>query len=361
MKREGADAAAPAAKKAKASGDEDKKAFLTFYKELVAELIEAEKQSGQMSYAVDWLQRMTDYNVPHGKLNRGLAVLDGVRAIKGDACTPELEKQAMVAGWAIEWLQAFFLVADDIMDASKTRRGQPCWYLVEDVGMNAVNDGIVLEACMYKMLKKHLGKLPCYANILELFHDVTYATANGQMIDVITAPIGVVDLSKYTIETYMRIVTYKTALYTFYLPAASAMYLCGIDGEEEHALAKDICIQLGQYFQIQDDFLDCFGDPKVIGKIGTDIEDNKCSWLIVQALDRATPEQRQVFQDNYGQSDEAKVEKIKEVYRALDMPKIFSDYEEASYKKLSATIEGQDKLPKGLFSAMLQKIYKRSK
>jgi geranylgeranyl pyrophosphate synthase len=42
----------------------------------------------------------------------------------------------------------------------------------------------------------------------------------------------------------------------------------------------------------QDDFLDCFGDPAVTGKIGTDIEDNKCSWLIVQALSRASDDQR---------------------------------------------------------------------
>ena len=52
---------------------------------------------------------------------------------------------------------------------------------------------------------------------------------------------------------------------------------------------------------VQDDYLDCYGAPEVIGKIGTDIEDNKCSWLVVQALDRVTPEQRKVLEENYGQ------------------------------------------------------------
>jgi farnesyl diphosphate synthase len=47
---------------------------------------------------------------------------------------------------------------------------------------------------------------------------------------------------------------------------------------------------------VQDDYLDCYGDPAVIGKIGTDIQDNKCGWLVVQALKRATPEQRAILE-----------------------------------------------------------------
>ena len=50
------------------------------------------------------------------------------------------------------------------------------------------------------------------------------------------------------------------------------------------------------YYTHKDDFLDCYGDPAVIGKVGTDIEENKCSWLVVQALSRVTAEQRAVLQ-----------------------------------------------------------------
>ena len=84
---------------------------------------------------------MLDFNVPGGKLNRGLAVADAVAAIvtppsaAAAASVPEAVAalpadarfKADALGWCIEWLQAFFLVADDIMDGSLTRRGQPCW------------------------------------------------------------------------------------------------------------------------------------------------------------------------------------------------------------------------------------------
>ena len=170
-------------------------------------------------------------------------------------------------GWCIEWLQAFFLVADDIMDGSVTRRGQPCWYLVDHVKMNACNDCILLECHIYRLLKMFVSDSRCYAKILDLFHDVTYQTSVGQMLDLITAPVGKADLSKYTLATYKNIVKYKTAFYSFVLPVCSAMLLLGIDGEREHEIAREVLLPMGEYFQVQDDYLDAFGDPEVIGKV----------------------------------------------------------------------------------------------
>lgn len=47
---------------------------------------------------------------------------------------------------------------------------------------------------------------------------------------------------------------------------------------------------------IQDDYLDCYGDPAVTGKVGTDIEENKCCWLVIQALQLASPEQKKILE-----------------------------------------------------------------
>ncbi|GAB4822318.1 hypothetical protein N2152v2_009364 [Parachlorella kessleri] len=353
---------APPTKVQKTEADQSKKDFLKVFEQLRDEIVNDDLLGEQPEFAKKWMEEMLNYNVPHGKLNRGMAVLDVYRSLKkGQDLKEEEVFRANTLGWCIELLQAFFLVADDIMDNSVTRRGQPCWYRQPKVGMVAINDGILLDAAIYRSLRRHLGGLPCYTALLDLFHEVTYKTSHGQLLDTINTPVGTVDLSRYTLDTYLRIVTYKTAFYTFYLPVACGMRLAGVQDEAAYQLAQDICIQMGQYFQIQDDYLDCFGDPEVIGKIGTDIEDNKCSWLVVQALQRADEEQRTVIEANYGKGDHQAVQRVKEVYRSLDLEGVFRQYEQDSYGKLVATIEGQDSLPQEVFMMLLKKIYKRNK
>jgi farnesyl diphosphate synthase len=70
-------------------------------------------------------------------------------------------------------LQAHFLVLDDIMDGSETRRGRPGWYLYENLGTAAICDGLLLEQGLYQLLSRYFRDKPYYARVLELFHDVS--------------------------------------------------------------------------------------------------------------------------------------------------------------------------------------------
>ncbi|XP_006881925.1 PREDICTED: farnesyl pyrophosphate synthase-like [Elephantulus edwardii] len=263
-------------------------------------------------------RKVLEYNAIGGKYNRGLTVLavfqDLVEPRKQDA---ESLQRALTVGCCVELLQAFFVVLDDIMDSSLTRRGQPCWYQKPGIGLDAINDAMLLES---------------------------------------------LDLSRFTEKRYKSIVKYKTAFYSFYLPVAAAMYMAGIDGEKEHANAKKILLEMGEFFQIQDDYLDLFGDLSVTGKIGTDIQDNKCSWLVIQCLQRASPEQRQILQDNYGQKETEKVARVKALYEELELPAVFKQYEEESFSHIMGLIEQYAApLPPAIFLGLAHKIYKRKK
>lgn len=87
-----------------------------------------------------------------------------------------------------------------MMDASITRRGQPCWYRQPEIGNIAINDSFMLEGAIYRLLKVHFRPEPYYADLLDLFHETTYQTEMGQLVDLITAPEDNVDLSKFSLE-----------------------------------------------------------------------------------------------------------------------------------------------------------------
>lgn len=342
--------------------------FLSVFPGLVEDLIEVLNGYGMTPEAIDWFKKNLEYNTPGGKLNRGISVVDTYAILKGFKSTDELDdeiyKKIALLGWCIELLQAYFLVADDMMDKSITRRGQPCWYRVEGVAEIAINDSFMLEAAIYVLLKKYFKGEPYYVDLLELFHDVTFQTELGQLLDLITAPEDHVDLSKFSLDKHSFIVIFKTAYYSFYLPVALAMYAAGCADEKDLKQAQDVLIPLGEYFQIQDDYLDCFGKPEDIGKIGTDIQDNKCSWVINTALKLVTPEQRKLLDENYGVKDNAKEKVCKDLFNELGIDKLYHEYEEKVAGELKEKIANVDESRgfKGeVLTIFLNKIYKRSK
>jgi farnesyl diphosphate synthase len=293
-----------------------------------------------------------------------MSVVDTATILTGRQLTKDEAFKAAALGWMVELLQAYFLVADDIMDDSKTRRGSPCWYRMPNVGMIAINDAFMLEMAIYILLKKYFREEKSYVDLIELFHEVTFQTELGQTCDLLTAPETHVDLDNFSMEKFTFIVIYKTAYYSFYLPVALAMHYRGLATAKNLKQAHDILIPMGEYFQAQDDYLDAFADPTVLGKIGTDIQDNKCSWLINQALKIVTPEQRKLLDENYGRKDVTAEAKVKELYHELKLEDIYKAYEEESVTKIRGLIDRLDEsegLKKEVFEAFLKKIYKRSK
>ncbi|KAI4195658.1 MAG: hypothetical protein LQ350_007066 [Teloschistes chrysophthalmus] len=340
------------------------KEFEVVFPQLVEDLSQHTKQYGLPEDALKWYQDSLNHNTMGGKCNRGMSVVDTTSLLLSRPLDQTELFHSATLGWLTELLQAFFLVSDDIMDSSQTRRGQPCWYKFPKVGMIAINDAFMLEASIYVLLKKHFNTHSDYAQFLELFHTTTFQTEIGQLCDLLTAPEDHVDLSQFSPKKHSFIVIYKTAYYSFYLPVALALHYLRLATPNNLKQSHDILIPLGEYFQVQDDYLDAYGAPEVIGKIGTDIQDNKCSWVINQALERAGQEQRKVLDECYGRKDKEMEAKVKKVFEELELEKVYLAYEEDVVGRIRGMIENVDEgegLRKGVFEQFLKKIYKRSK
>ena len=124
---------------------------------------------------------------------------------------------------------------------------------------------------------------------------------------------------------------------------------------------EEILLSIGHFYQVQNDYKNCFGDPNTTSKIkGTDIEEGKCTWLVVSALDNWTPSQRKIIevsnkstkvyvlnynfrsfdvqQKNYGSKDFESVSRIKNLYADLELPKMYFTFIKSSYELLLADI-----------------------
>ena len=101
-----------------------------------------------------------------------------------------------------------------------------------------------------------------------------------------------------------------------------------------YAIASSILLPLGEYFQIQDDYLDYSGTPEQISKIGTDIVDDKCSWVIIIALELTTPAQCTILDENYGRKDAEREGNVKALFAEIGVGKVYDEYEKRVMKEL---------------------------
>lgn len=357
--------------------------FLKVYEAIQTYLLDEAESASQLDInRRHYLKRMMDVTCLGGKYNRGLAVVDVVDAMTAGAvdaaAREELLFDACVCGWMIEFMQAHFLVEDDIMDSSITRRGKPCWYRHPGVSTQvAINDGLIVLAWATEMAYHYFPGKTFLPALIRLFHRTDYRTTIGQLYDVtsmydsekldpdVKMPTTT-DYKEFTIHHYKRIVRFKTAYYTYHAPLCMGALVAASATNEvvDPALIENLAMLMGEYFQVQDDVLDCYADPVALGKIGTDIEDCKCSWLAVTFMSVASPAQIATFKNHYGKHNADDVAVIKSLYVATNLEGKFSEFEAQTVtevERLLAAARSQSRTFAEAAEKLWSKTYKRTK
>lgn len=187
-------------------------------------------------------------------------------------------EQALNAAIAVEYFHNFSLIHDDVMDNAPFRRGFATIH--EKYGLNtAILSGDVMLTYAYK----HLSLVPYQylQNVLEIFNQTAIHVCEGQQMDM--------DYEKrdsVSEDEYLKMIEYKTSVLL-----AGAMQIGSIIGGASRPEAEAIykyALYLGIAFQIQDDILDCYGSPDMVGKTpGGDILQNKKTLLYINAVKSA--------------------------------------------------------------------------
>ncbi|XP_063830681.1 farnesyl pyrophosphate synthase-like [Ostrinia nubilalis] len=265
-------------------------------------------------------------------------------------------RQARTLGWCIELLQTCMLLMDDIIDNSTTRRGALCWYRRPDVGTRAVNDTSLLLALIFEQLKINFSEKQYYPDLIRVFNEAVSQISIGQYLDFVAAR----NINSFNEKNYTNIAVFKTVYYTFKLPVYVSLLLANKSCVDAYKNEKELLKEMGILTLMQNDFLDCFGDEKVVGKAGTDIQEGKCTWLAVQALARGGDAARALLEACYGRADEASARRVRTLYERLRLPQLYRDAEQAARKKILKQIDAipaDNIVPPALIRKLFHMVY----
>lgn len=213
-----------------------------------------------------------------GKRMRPILTLMATEVFDADS------KKAIPAATAIEIFHNFSLVHDDIMDDAPLRRGNETVHEKWNVN-TAILSGDAMLILAYQHFEEYEPKV--FRDLAKLFSKTALEVCEGQQYDV-----DFETRDDVTISEYLKMIEYKTAVLV-----AAAMKMGAIVAEtsEENAnLIYDFGLNLGLAFQLQDDYLDAFGNPETFGKqVGGDIIENKKTYLYLKAIEFAKSEERE--------------------------------------------------------------------
>jgi len=229
-----------------------------------------------------------------------------VLCLMGNELFDEISKDAWPVANAIELFHNFTLVHDDIMDAAPLRRGMQTVH--EKYGAStALLAGDVMLVKAYDYINKIDTKF--LSSIIHLFNNTARQVCEGQQLDM-----DFEKLENVGFDEYSNMINLKTSV----LLAASLQMgaILGGAGERNQELLYQFGRKLGLAFQVQDDYLDAFGDPDKFGKqVGGDIKSNKKTFLLIHALDAASANSKQRLKELLQQNDERKIESVLAIFK----------------------------------------------
>lgn len=243
---------------------------------------------------------------------------------------------ALPAALAVEVFHNFSLVHDDIMDEAPLRRGMPTVHQKYNANTAILSgDAMLIEAYRFLCQSPADASLP---RLMHIFNHTALEVCEGQAADM--------DFEKrddVSLPEYLRMIEQKTAALIGGALALGAVI--GGASEEDAAHLDAFGRNIGIAFQIQDDLLDTFGDPEKFGKkTGGDIARNKKTFLLLKALESATPALRQELMALYSETspalESAKIERVKAIFSELQTAASAqaakTDYQQRAFQHLAA-------------------------
>lgn len=219
-------------------------------------------------------------------------------------------KKALDAALAIEVFHNFSLVHDDIMDDAPLRRGKETVHERWDINTGILSgDAMLIKA--YQLFEKYPGET--FRHLAELFSKTAIEVCEGQQYD-----IDFESREKVTIQEYLKMIEYKTAVL---VGASLKMGAIVANASEENCnRIYEFGRLLGIAFQLQDDYLDAFGDPDSFGKqVGGDIIENKKTFLYLTSLQETALGQTSQLEHLYSinpPDPTAKIEAVKSLFES---------------------------------------------
>jgi geranylgeranyl diphosphate synthase type II len=213
-------------------------------------------------------------------------------------------KKALPAALAVEVFHNFSLIHDDIMDDAPLRRGKITVHEKWNINTGILS-GDAMLILAYQYFEQYEPTI--FKSLVHLFSKTALEVCEGQQYDV-----DFETRDDVTIPEYLKMIEYKTAVLV-----ATAMKMGAIIAEtsaKNADLMYDFGINLGLAFQLQDDYLDAFGNPETFGKqVGGDIIENKKTYLYLKAIEFAKPEEKAQLLHYFSIRPEDNLDKINAV------------------------------------------------